>query len=77
MKVNAMDDVHGEPGAHRCVLRRARRELVKLGVDFMCIKDPTGLLTPERGARFFPPWCRPRGRHPAATAFALPVGPRT
>ena len=30
------------------------RELVKLGVDFMCIKDPTGLLTPERGRTLFP-----------------------
>jgi len=30
------------------------RELVKLGVDYMCIKDPTGLLTPERGRTLFP-----------------------
>ena len=30
------------------------RELAKLGVDFMCVKDPTGLLTPERGATLFP-----------------------
>jgi oxaloacetate decarboxylase (Na+ extruding) subunit alpha len=30
------------------------RELVKMGVDFMCVKDPTGLLTPERGRTLFP-----------------------
>lgn len=30
------------------------RELVKMGVDFLCVKDPTGLLTPERGRTLFP-----------------------
>jgi len=30
------------------------RELLALGVDYMCIKDPTGLLTPERGDTLFP-----------------------
>jgi pyruvate/oxaloacetate carboxyltransferase len=30
------------------------RELVKMGVDYMCVKDPTGLLTPERGRTLFP-----------------------
>ncbi|MEX2239924.1 MAG: pyruvate carboxylase subunit B [Burkholderiales bacterium] len=30
------------------------RELVALGVDFICVKDPTGLLTPERGRTLFP-----------------------
>ncbi len=30
------------------------RELLALGVDYMCIKDPTGLLTPERGGMLFP-----------------------
>ena len=30
------------------------KELVKLGVDSMCVKDPTGLLTPERGKTLFP-----------------------
>jgi oxaloacetate decarboxylase (Na+ extruding) subunit alpha len=30
------------------------RELVKLGVDFISVKDPTGLLTPERAATLFP-----------------------
>ncbi|MDE2360551.1 MAG: carboxylase, partial [Betaproteobacteria bacterium] len=30
------------------------RELVKLKADFISIKDPTGLLTPERGRTLFP-----------------------
>ncbi len=30
------------------------RELLSLGVDYICIKDPTGLLTPERGRSLFP-----------------------
>lgn len=30
------------------------QELVKMGVDFISVKDPTGLLTPERSATLFP-----------------------
>lgn len=30
------------------------RELLALGMDYICIKDPTGLLTPERGRTLFP-----------------------
>jgi pyruvate/oxaloacetate carboxyltransferase len=30
------------------------KELAKLGVDYLCVKDPTGLLTPERGRTLFP-----------------------
>jgi oxaloacetate decarboxylase alpha subunit len=30
------------------------QELLTLGSDYLCIKDPTGLLTPERGATLFP-----------------------
>ncbi|HZI84556.1 MAG TPA: pyruvate carboxylase subunit B [Casimicrobiaceae bacterium] len=30
------------------------RELAALAADFICIKDPTGLLTPERGRTLFP-----------------------
>lgn len=30
------------------------RELLALRVDYICIKDPTGLLTPERGRTLFP-----------------------
>jgi pyruvate/oxaloacetate carboxyltransferase len=40
------------------------RELVKLGVDYMCIKDPTGLLTPERGRTLFPAVVKAAGRVP-------------
>ena len=40
------------------------RELVKLKVDFICIKDPTGLLTPERGRTLFPAVVRAAGKVP-------------
>jgi pyruvate/oxaloacetate carboxyltransferase len=30
------------------------KELLAQGVDYLCIKDPTGLLTPARGATLFP-----------------------
>ncbi len=30
------------------------RELAKMGADYLCIKDPSGLLTPERGRTLFP-----------------------
>jgi len=40
------------------------RELAKLGCDIVCIKDPTGLLTPERGATLFPAVVRAAGRIP-------------
>jgi pyruvate/oxaloacetate carboxyltransferase len=40
------------------------RELAKLGVDYMCIKDPTGLLTPERGRTLFPAVLKATGRIP-------------
>lgn len=29
-------------------------ELVRMGVDYLCVKDPTGLLTPARGRTLFP-----------------------
>ncbi|HVO88105.1 MAG TPA: pyruvate carboxylase subunit B [Casimicrobiaceae bacterium] len=54
MKVNAMmtytlSPVHTDGYyVERC------RELVALGVEFISIKDPTGLLTPERGRTLFP-----------------------
>jgi oxaloacetate decarboxylase (Na+ extruding) subunit alpha len=41
------------------------RELVKLKVDFLCIKDPTGLLTPERGRTLFPAVVKAAGTVPA------------
>lgn len=40
------------------------KELVKLGVDFMCVKDPTGLLTPERGKTLFPALAKAAGGIP-------------
>ena len=40
------------------------KELAALGVDFMCVKDPTGLLTPERGRTLFPALVKAAGRIP-------------
>jgi oxaloacetate decarboxylase alpha subunit len=39
-------------------------ELVALNVDFISIKDPTGLLTPERGRTLFPAVVRAAGAIP-------------
>jgi pyruvate/oxaloacetate carboxyltransferase len=40
------------------------KELVKLKVDFLCIKDPTGLLTPKRGRTLFPAVVKAAGKIP-------------
>jgi pyruvate/oxaloacetate carboxyltransferase len=40
------------------------QELLALGVDYLCIKDPTGLLTPERGATLFPAVAKAAGGVP-------------
>jgi pyruvate/oxaloacetate carboxyltransferase len=40
------------------------RELVKLKADFLCIKDPSGLLTPERGRTLFPAVVKAAGKVP-------------
>ena len=40
------------------------RELIALGCDYLCIKDPTGLLTPERGATLFPAVVKAAGQVP-------------
>ena len=54
MKVNAMMTYTLSP-VHTDAYYVARtRELVALAVDFISIKDPTGLLTPERGRKLFP-----------------------
>ena len=54
MLINAMLTYALSP-VHDDVYFIARtRELVKLGVDFISVKDPTGLLTPERAATLFP-----------------------
>jgi oxaloacetate decarboxylase alpha subunit len=40
------------------------KELQKLKVDYLCIKDPTGLLTPERGRTLFPAVVKAAGKTP-------------
>src|SRR6267378_2782244 len=40
------------------------KELAKLDCDFLCIKDPTGLLTPERGKTLFPAVVNAAGKIP-------------
>ena len=40
------------------------KELAALECDYLCIKDPTGLLTPERGRTLFPAVVEAAGRIP-------------
>jgi oxaloacetate decarboxylase alpha subunit len=40
------------------------KELVALDCDYLCIKDPTGLLTPERGRTLFPAVVKAAGHIP-------------
>jgi oxaloacetate decarboxylase (Na+ extruding) subunit alpha len=40
------------------------KELVALDCDYLCIKDPTGLLTPGRGRTLFPAVAKAAGRIP-------------
>ena len=40
------------------------KELVKLKSDLLCVKDPTGLLTPERGRTLFPALVKAAGKVP-------------
>jgi pyruvate/oxaloacetate carboxyltransferase len=54
MKVNAMMTYTLSPVHTDAYYVERARELVALAVDFISIKDPTGLLTPERGATLFP-----------------------
>lgn len=49
MLTYALSPVHDD---HYFIART--QELVKMGVDFISVKDPTGLLTPERSATLFP-----------------------
>jgi len=54
MRVNAMMTYSLSP-VHDDAYYAARcRELVDMGADYISIKDPTGLLTPQRGATLFP-----------------------
>ena len=54
MKVNAMLTYTLSPVHTDDYYVERTRELVALAVDFISIKDPTGLLTPERGRTLFP-----------------------
>ncbi len=54
MKVNAMMTYTVSPVHDDAYYLERTRELVSLAADFISIKDPTGLLTPERGRTLFP-----------------------
>ena len=54
MKVNAMMTYTVSPVHDDAYYVRCTNELVALAADFISIKDPTGLLTPERGRTLFP-----------------------
>jgi len=54
MKVNAMMTYTLSPVHSDAYYVERTRELVALAADFISIKDPTGLLTPERGRTLFP-----------------------
>ncbi len=54
MKVNAMMTYTLSPVHTDAYYVERTRELVALAADFISIKDPTGLLTPERGRTLFP-----------------------
>jgi oxaloacetate decarboxylase alpha subunit len=64
MQVNAMMTYTLSPvHTDEYYVERAR-ELVQLKADFISIKDPTGLLTPERGRTLFPAVVRAAGNVP-------------
>ena len=54
MKVNAMMTYTLSPVHTDGYYAERARELVALGADFIAIKDPTGLITPERARTLFP-----------------------
>lgn len=54
MQVNAMMTYTLSPVHTDAYYVERTRELVAFGVEFISIKDPTGLLTPERGRTLFP-----------------------
>ena len=54
MKINGWMTYTLSPAHTDAYYVERTKELLALGVDFLCIKDPTGLLTPERGATLFP-----------------------
>ena len=54
MLINAMLTYALSPVHDDAYFVARTKELVNLKVDFISVKDPTGLLTPERGATLFP-----------------------
>jgi oxaloacetate decarboxylase (Na+ extruding) subunit alpha len=64
MKVNAMMTYTLSPVHTDAYYVERTRELVALSVDFISIKDPTGLLTPERGRTLFPAVVQAAGNIP-------------
>jgi pyruvate/oxaloacetate carboxyltransferase len=54
MLINAMLTYALSPVHDDAYFIARTHELMKLGVDFISVKDPTGLLTPERAATLFP-----------------------
>ena len=64
MQVNAMMTYTLSPVHTDAYYVERTKELVKLEADFISIKDPTGLLTPERGRTLFPAVVRAAGGVP-------------
>ncbi|HLE66256.1 MAG TPA: pyruvate carboxylase subunit B, partial [Burkholderiales bacterium] len=64
MKVNAMMTYTLSPVHTDAYYVVRTKELVKLKADFISIKDPTGLLTPERGRTLFPAVVKAAGKVP-------------
>jgi pyruvate/oxaloacetate carboxyltransferase len=64
MKVNAMMTYTLSPVHTDAYYVERTRELVKLKADFISIKDPTGLLTPERGRTLFAAVLKAAGKVP-------------
>ena len=64
MKVNAMMTYTLSPVHDDAYYVARTRELVQLKADFISIKDPTGLLTPERARTLFPAVVRAAGAIP-------------
>lgn len=64
MKVNAMMTYSFSPAHTDAYYVERTKELVRLKADFISIKDPTGLLTPERGRTLFPAVVKAAGSVP-------------
>lgn len=64
MKVNAMMTYTLSPAHTDAYYVDRTHELVALAADFISIKDPTGLLTPERGRTLFPAVVEAAGKIP-------------